>query len=351
MNQTRSLAQVNDILNLAKLSESDIKKESIILNFIPQIIDSKQVKLLEVNKDVLEYINNGESLYVKGGEAENIVICTNDSTFELKEAETSNSMLVMPSLSQAVHVEVSGERKLKSLMVHGIYHTYYEMKPTKPKLQNLRRTLAKHPYKGKDHEPDSENAGLSFADLKQVIQASEGELLSQINELHTVKLEGKWRLLDVGLLYGWVTYLDSILREKQVSLDEVTVDEVEDWMGLFEVKEVNIKCIDMFMEKDLENLKWNCIAVSRLFALYLLPELKAFDSNDFFAAWQQSVPVGVTTSEHHLYGVALVDYETIPSLVKYLPEFELPEEINERLDALFRKRSKWNLQDISPYIK
>ena len=60
MNQTRSLAQVNDILNLAKLSESDIKKESIILNFIPQIIDSKQVKLLEVNKDVLEYINNGE---------------------------------------------------------------------------------------------------------------------------------------------------------------------------------------------------------------------------------------------------------------------------------------------------
>lgn len=115
------------------------------------------------------------------------------------------------------------------------------MKPTKPKLQTLRRTLAKHPYKGKCHETDlDQNNGLSFSELKKVIQASETELLNQINELHSVKIEGKWRLLDMGLLYSWVTYLDSILREKQLPLDEVTAEEVEDWMGLFEIKEVVI---------------------------------------------------------------------------------------------------------------
>ena len=53
----RNLQQVN---NLAKFNESDIKKESHVLQFIPQILDSKQVKLLEVSKGTLEYIKSGE---------------------------------------------------------------------------------------------------------------------------------------------------------------------------------------------------------------------------------------------------------------------------------------------------
>lgn len=56
----RNLQQVNSILNLAKLTESDIKQESHVLQFIPQILDSKQVKLLEVSKTTLEYIKSGE---------------------------------------------------------------------------------------------------------------------------------------------------------------------------------------------------------------------------------------------------------------------------------------------------
>ena len=56
----RSLQQVNTILNLAKFTKSDIQNESHVLHFIPQILDSKQVKLLEVSKDTLEYVKSGE---------------------------------------------------------------------------------------------------------------------------------------------------------------------------------------------------------------------------------------------------------------------------------------------------
>ena len=236
--------------------------------------------------------------------------------------------------------------------VHGVYHTYYEMKHVKPKMQSLRLALARHMYKGKDTELHSENKeGLSFTDLKQIIQASEAEILNQLNELHAVKIKSKWRLLDVALLYGWVTHLDSILREKQFPLSEITIDEVEDWMELYEVQEVNVKCISMFIDTSGQLLKWNSLAVSQLFALYLLPELKAFDSHDFFSVWQESVPLGVVTCEDHLRGVAVVDNDSTPPLVRYLPEFELPEEINERLDVLFRTRTKWILADIAPYIQ
>nr|CAH0109957.1 unnamed protein product [Daphnia galeata] len=341
----RNLQQVNTILNLAKFTESDIKKESHVLQFIPQILDSKQVKLLEVSKTTLEYIKSGES------EDAHVVMCSNSETFELKEAETSNSLLVMPSLNHGKLIEATDSRSLKKQEVFGVYHTYYEMRLTKPKLQSLRNTLSKFPYKGKNSELSKDAVGLSFTELKNIIQASEEEVINRLQEMPAVKMRGKWRLLDVGFMFGWVSYLDSILREKQLTLEEVTLLNVEDWMGLYDIDDVNAKCISLFMEVDDDSLKWKSAAVSQLFALYLLPELRAFDSKDFFTAWQQSMPIGVKANEEDLNGVALVDYDSTPSLVKYLPEFELPEDINERLDILFRNRTKWTLQSITPYVQ
>ena len=60
MDKTRTLQQVTSMLNLAKYLESDVKNESFVLQFKSQILDSKDVKLLEVSKETLEYINCGE---------------------------------------------------------------------------------------------------------------------------------------------------------------------------------------------------------------------------------------------------------------------------------------------------
>nr|SVE77128.1 EOG090X09TV [Daphnia lumholtzi]SVE77732.1 EOG090X09TV [Daphnia lumholtzi]SVE78360.1 EOG090X09TV [Daphnia lumholtzi]SVE78989.1 EOG090X09TV [Daphnia lumholtzi] len=347
----RSLQQVNTMLNLAKLTESDIKKESHVLQFVPQILDSKLVKLIEVSKGTLEYINSGECLFLKGNEDDHVIICSNSNTFELKEAETSNSILLMPTLLEGKLLEDTGYRTLMQQKVFGVYHTYYEMRLTRPKLQSLRNALAKYPYKGKNSEITKEVVGLSFTELKMMIQASEEEIINQLQEMPAVKVRGKWRLLDVGFSFGWVSYLDSMLREKQLSLAEVTQPIVKKWMGLYDTEDINAKCIALFMEVDESSLRWKSEAVSQLFALYLLPELRAFDSKDFFTVWQQSMPVGVKTDEEHLNGVAIVDYDSTPSLVKYLPEFDLPEEINERLGILFRNRTKWTLQSITPYVQ
>lgn len=221
----------------------------------------------------------------------------------------------------------------------------------KPKLQSLRTVLDKYPYKGKQYEVSKETLGLSFTELKDLIQASEEEILNKLQELPAINLKRKWRLLDVSFMFAWVSYLDSILREKQLSLEDVSHSDVKDWMCMYDLEEVNAKCISLYMEVDEDNLKWNSVAVSQLFSLYLLSEMRAFDSNDFFNAWQQSMPVGVTAVEEHLDGVALVDYDSTPSLVKYFPEFHLPEDINERLEILFRNRPKWTLQAITPYIQ
>lgn len=221
----------------------------------------------------------------------------------------------------------------------------------KPRLQSLRNALGNFPYKGKNTELSREPTGYSFGELKDIILASEEEILCKLQELHCVKVRGKWRLLDVGFMFGWISHLDTILRGREVRLDDISKSEVEDWMALFDTPDVNEKCMSLFMEVTGDYLRWNSKAVSQLFAMYLLPELRAFDCKDFFTAWQQSMPDGVTALEEYLDGIAIVDYDSTPSLVKYMPEFEMPEDVNERLDMLFRTRSKWTLQAITPYIQ
>lgn len=58
----RTLQQVNSMLNLAKYSESDVKEESIVVNFAKELVSSKEIKLLELSKDMVDYIKSGERL-------------------------------------------------------------------------------------------------------------------------------------------------------------------------------------------------------------------------------------------------------------------------------------------------
>ncbi len=53
------------------------------------------------------------SLFIKGSDDAHVVMCSNSSTFELKEAETSNSLLLMPSLAHSTTIEQSNSRTLK----------------------------------------------------------------------------------------------------------------------------------------------------------------------------------------------------------------------------------------------
>ena len=54
-----------------------------------------------------------KSLFIKGSEDAHVVMCSNSETFELKEAETSNSLLVMPSLNHGKLMEATDSRSLK----------------------------------------------------------------------------------------------------------------------------------------------------------------------------------------------------------------------------------------------
>lgn len=74
----------------------------------------------------------------------------------------------------------------------GIYHTYYELKPCKPRLKKLRYLLEKSSYKGSELENEVlvSNELYTFDKLSADIQASNGELKNALKEIGAFEIDG-----------------------------------------------------------------------------------------------------------------------------------------------------------------
>lgn len=60
----------------------------------------------------------------------------------------------------------------------------------------------------------------------------------------------------------------------------------------------------------------------------------------------------MTLDLDHLKGLALVEKDGIHQPVIHLfPEYDLPENIAERFRLLFKRKEKWTLDEIRPYIE
>lgn len=61
--------------------------------------------------------------------------------------------------------------------------------------------------------------------------------------------------------------------------------------------------------------------------------------------------VGMVTDMKYLEGIAIKDTTCQPQVVRFFPEWELPEDVGERFKALFQAREKWTFDDIRPYVE
>lgn len=73
-----------------------------------------------------------------------------------------------------------------------MFHTYYEIKPCKPRLKKLRDILEKCSYKGSELENEvlESNELYTFEQLSPIIQASDSELKNALKELGAFQIDG-----------------------------------------------------------------------------------------------------------------------------------------------------------------
>ena len=102
---------------------------------------------MEVTKDVASYLKTGDVLTIRGEDAENAVICSKDRTYDIKEAETSNSLMLLDKIVLPDTIDKTNtERSLGWSEVGGVFHKYLEIIEIRPKLRKIKEILSQNLY-------------------------------------------------------------------------------------------------------------------------------------------------------------------------------------------------------------
>ncbi|XP_055887109.1 sister chromatid cohesion protein DCC1-like [Biomphalaria glabrata] len=359
--KNRTLPDIQCVLELAKLESKDLKPCVQCLFFSGQL-ENDSFKLLELDEPVLQALQSGKKVEIRGDPSENAVLVTDSATYELKEAETSNSMLMLPKLTFGPDLHGDGNTEIINREVTAVVHNYYELRPIKPKLKKLRALLMENPYRGKECEGDEQDTyqNHTFAELQSTVQASDQEIKAGLAKINACEIQGFWRLLDLEYSATVLYHIVQLCEERNWFIEGLNMEECCEVLSELFPREVvehmvrsHSKHDDSCMETDNSS---NIFYLSedkicKHFAEMCLRHSGKFNLSDFLKAWQESVPHDMKTSFSQIQGMALIDRDSNPEVIWYYNVDDLPEDINERFEVLFDEKKRWSLEEITPYVR
>lgn len=232
---------VAKIMDFAKLDSSQIRPNVEQLFFSPTLA-SDSIKLLELNNQTLACLEAGDSLVFKGEGSENIVLCTDKETFEVKDTEISNSLLIVPKLwfdgctenISRSKTETNGDEalvtnhslNLRIVHIDAVSHSYLELKPIKPKLHKILDLLEPSAYKGPECEELVTADKIHRNELEQRVLASNEEIDLALSRLTVVEIDGYVRLIDFDYLSRVIVSITAFLEENSLHFDDFSATEV-----------------------------------------------------------------------------------------------------------------------------
>ena len=143
----KKIEVVLNIANDAKLNVKSLKPQLQQLHLnIDRETKKKQI-LLEVDDNLLDEICKNQSAFKAFNLDDSAVFCVGDRIFDVKEASTSNNLLLAPNLQFSDDLK-SDVQQITDVDVTAIFQTYLELRETSPKFEQLLKILANSQYKG-----------------------------------------------------------------------------------------------------------------------------------------------------------------------------------------------------------
>eukprot|EP00112_Aurelia_sp_Birch-Aquarium-sp1_P003692 Seg1415.12 transcript_id=Seg1415.12/GoldUCD/mRNA.D3Y31 product="Sister chromatid cohesion protein DCC1" protein_id=Seg1415.12/GoldUCD/D3Y31 len=349
---SRTIEQVNEIADIAGLH----RRIGMVQTLTFGDLSSSEYKLMELPNDVLATVQQGECVTIRGDTNEEAVLCTQTGSYEIKAADTSNVLFLLPSIVTPKSTDFDKEQIVKNAEIVGSLSSYFELKKTKPKLSKLRYLLQETKYKGPAFEEQHTGSKLTFDDLLYSIQASETELREGLENIGAFHLQGFWRVLDISYKEKAFSQVLKLLDEEGWSFEEVPLERASEILEELYPRDVIKHCLELYGERaeyqDNSEVTYRLTEdkVCQFFAECILRGVEKFNHHEFFEAWQQSVPDGMHTKPEQLRGLALEDTNTHPPVIWHFPAADLPEDPLSRFNALFKVRQKWTRDEIEPYI-
>ncbi|XP_042317702.1 sister chromatid cohesion protein DCC1 isoform X2 [Sceloporus undulatus] len=295
---------------------------------------------------------------IRGDREEHAVLCSKDKTYDMKIADTSNTLLFIPGCETP---EQLGADKPTSNIVHlqiaGVAKNFWELRRCRPKLKKLKKLLMESPYEGPDTEQEQTSANSKYAteDLLDQVQASEEEIMHQLETLKACQIEGYWRILDFDYEMKLLNHVTQLIYTESWSFNRVPLSVCLQELGPLEPENMIEHILMSYGRKYTDEgdtyFEMKEEKICRGIAQMLLNNAVKFSLSEFQEVWQQSVPEGMITGLDQLKGLALADYSSKPETISLLNIEDLPEENQERFNTLFKIREKWTEADIVPYIQ
>lgn len=210
---------VSKVLQFAKLQLKYLNP-NVQQIYFSQELQNDDLKLVELNPSVLKHVENGGKLVIKGNDSENCVMCTDDLTYEVKDTEISNALLLIPGLkSDLPSDKYEGDLKLSKAEVVAVSHAYLELRPIKPKLNRIAELLNQSIYDGPEHEENIANK-ITMVELLSGVAASSSEIKHAISTMDVVEIDGYIRLIDFDYLSRVIGSITALLEEHSLHSDE-----------------------------------------------------------------------------------------------------------------------------------
>ncbi|XP_037658950.1 sister chromatid cohesion protein DCC1 isoform X2 [Choloepus didactylus] len=311
----RTREEVDATLEIAKLNAAELLPAVHCLAFGPRASGAAagDFCLLELEPALCQQLEVGHSLVIRGDKDEQAVLCSKDKTYGLKIADTSNMLLFIPGC------KTPDQLKMEETP-NNIIHTEY-----------------------------------TTEDLFDQIQASEEEIMTQLQVLNACKIEGYWRILEFDYELKLLNHVTQLVDSESWSFSKVPLNICLQELGPLEPEEMIEHCLKCYGKKYIDKgevyFELSADKICRATAQMLLQNAVKFNLAEFQEVWQQSVPEGMITRLDQLKGLALVDRHSRPEIIFLLKVDDLPEDTQERFNSLFSLREKWTEEDIAPYIQ
>ncbi|XP_040520708.1 sister chromatid cohesion protein DCC1 [Gallus gallus] len=354
----RSRAEVDATLRTAKLNPAELLPAVHCLSFGPQG-GAGECCLLQLEAGLCAELEAGCSLVIRGEKDEQAVLCSKDKTYDVKIADTSNMLLFIPGCRTPEELNADqASCNIIHSQIAGFSNNYWELRRCRPKLKKLRKLLMEDPYEGPDSAKDQTSTVSKYTteDLLSLIQASEEEILHQLQVIGACVIEGYWRVLEFDYEMKLLNHVTQLIDSESWPFNKVPLRTCLEELGPLEPTEMIEHILLSYGRKYSDDagevyFEMREDKICRAIAQMLLKNAVKFNLSEFHEVWQQSVPEGMSTSLDQLKGLALVDKASRPETIFLLKVEDLPEDNQERFNSLFSIREKWTEVDITPYIQ
>ncbi|XP_017386151.2 sister chromatid cohesion protein DCC1 [Cebus imitator] len=208
--------------------------------------------LLQLEPKLCQQLEDGHSLVIRGDKDEQAVLCSKDKTYDLKRADTSNVLLFIPGCKTPDQLKKEEAHcNIIHTEIFGFSNNYWELRRCRPKLKKLKKLLMENPYEGPDSqkEKDSNCSKYTTEDLLDQIQASEEEIMIQLQVLNACEIGGYWRILEFDYEMKLLNHVTQLVDSESWSFRKVPLNTCLQELGPLEPEEMIEHCLKCYGKK------------------------------------------------------------------------------------------------------